>query len=54
MARATLVVDSREACLAEAGELVMAMAEGHLDPTDSPAEIGEVSGGLEAWTHRRS
>jgi len=45
VARATLVVDSREACLAEAGELVMAMAEGDLDPTVSPAEIGEVLAG---------
>jgi ornithine cyclodeaminase/alanine dehydrogenase-like protein (mu-crystallin family) len=43
--RATLVVDSREACLAEAGELVMAMREGHLDPEASPAEIGEVLAG---------
>jgi ornithine cyclodeaminase/alanine dehydrogenase-like protein (mu-crystallin family) len=45
VARAALFVDSREACLAEAGELVMAMAEGHLDPTVSPAEIGEVLAG---------
>jgi ornithine cyclodeaminase/alanine dehydrogenase-like protein (mu-crystallin family) len=43
--RSTLFVDSREACLAEAGELVMAMAEGQLDPADSPAEIGEVLAG---------
>ena len=40
--RATLVVDSREACMAEAGELVMAIAEGQLDAASSPAEIGEV------------
>lgn len=43
--RATLVVDSREACLAEAGELVMAIAEGNLDAAVSPAEIGEVLSG---------
>jgi ornithine cyclodeaminase/alanine dehydrogenase-like protein (mu-crystallin family) len=43
--RATVVVDSREACLAEAGELVMARAEGHLDPATEPAEIGEVLAG---------
>jgi ornithine cyclodeaminase/alanine dehydrogenase-like protein (mu-crystallin family) len=43
--RATLFVDSREACMAEAGELVMAMAEGQLDPTVLPAEIGEVLAG---------
>ena len=44
--RATLVVDSREACMAEAGELVMAIAEGQLDADVSPAEIGEVLAGL--------
>ncbi|MDH3814595.1 MAG: ornithine cyclodeaminase [Acidobacteriota bacterium] len=44
--RATLVVDSREACMAEAGELVMAIAEGQLDGEVSPAEIGEVLAGL--------
>jgi ornithine cyclodeaminase/alanine dehydrogenase-like protein (mu-crystallin family) len=42
VARAAIFVDSREACMAEAGELVMAMAEGQLDPTVLPAEIGEV------------
>jgi ornithine cyclodeaminase/alanine dehydrogenase-like protein (mu-crystallin family) len=45
VARAKLFVDSREACLAEAGELVMAMAEGNLDPTVPPAEIGEILAG---------
>ena len=45
VARSTLVVDSREACLVEAGELVMAIAEGNLDPTVPPAEIGEVLAG---------
>ena len=43
--RAKLFVDSRDACLAEAGELVMAMAEGHFDPAVPPAEIGEVLAG---------
>ena len=43
--RATLVVDSRQACMAEAGELVMAMGEGHLERDASPAEIGEVLAG---------
>jgi ornithine cyclodeaminase/alanine dehydrogenase-like protein (mu-crystallin family) len=43
--RATLFVDSREACMAEAGELVMAMGEGHLDSEADPAEIGEVLAG---------
>jgi ornithine cyclodeaminase/alanine dehydrogenase-like protein (mu-crystallin family) len=44
--RAKLFVDSREACMAEAGELVMAMGEGLLDSEASPAEIGEVLAGL--------
>jgi len=43
--RSTIFVDSREACLAEAGDLVMATAEGHLDLTVPPAEIGEVLAG---------
>ena len=43
--RSTVFVDSRQACLAEAGELVLAMGEGHLDPKASPAEIGEVLAG---------
>jgi ornithine cyclodeaminase/alanine dehydrogenase-like protein (mu-crystallin family) len=45
MARARLLVDSRTACLAEAGDLVMAMEEGLLDADCSPAEIGEVAAG---------
>jgi ornithine cyclodeaminase/alanine dehydrogenase-like protein (mu-crystallin family) len=43
--RAALFVDSREACMAEAGDLVMAMGEGHLDSEVEPAEIGEVLAG---------
>ena len=45
MGRSTVIVDSREACLAEAGDLVMAMGEGHLDSEAEPAEIGEVLAG---------
>jgi len=45
VARARLYVDSREACLAEAGDLVMAMGEGLLDAECTPAEIGEVAAG---------
>jgi ornithine cyclodeaminase len=45
MARARLVVDSRSACLAEAGELVMAMEEGLLAADCVPVEIGEVAAG---------
>jgi ornithine cyclodeaminase/alanine dehydrogenase-like protein (mu-crystallin family) len=43
--RSTVFVDSREACLAEAGDLVLAVGEGHLDPEARPAEIGEVLAG---------
>jgi ornithine cyclodeaminase/alanine dehydrogenase-like protein (mu-crystallin family) len=43
--RSTVFVDSREACLAEAGDLVMAVGEGHLDAGYEPAEIGEVLAG---------
>ena len=46
MGRSTVVVDSRGACLAEAGDLVMAIAEGYLDADVSPAEIGEVLAGV--------
>jgi ornithine cyclodeaminase/alanine dehydrogenase-like protein (mu-crystallin family) len=42
MGRSTVFVDSRQACLAEAGDLVMAVEEGHLDAHTRPAEIGEV------------
>jgi ornithine cyclodeaminase/alanine dehydrogenase-like protein (mu-crystallin family) len=45
VARARLVVDSRSACLAEAGDLVMAIEEGLLDAECTPAELGEVAAG---------
>jgi ornithine cyclodeaminase/alanine dehydrogenase-like protein (mu-crystallin family) len=46
VARSRLVVDSRPACMAEAGELVMAINEGLLDAGFQPSEIGEVAAGL--------
>lgn len=43
--RGSIVVDNREACLAEAGEITLLRAAGKL-PTDfSPVEIGEVING---------
>jgi ornithine cyclodeaminase/alanine dehydrogenase-like protein (mu-crystallin family) len=45
VARSRLVVDSRKACLAEAGDLVMAVQEGLLNAHDPPDEIGEVLAG---------
>jgi ornithine cyclodeaminase/alanine dehydrogenase-like protein (mu-crystallin family) len=47
VARARLVVDSRETYLHEAGELVMALAEGLLAADTTPAELGEVVAGTE-------
>ena len=48
VARAHLVVDSREACLAEAGDLVLAVREGLVAEDFVPAEIGEVVAGTAA------
>lgn len=48
VARARFVVDSRDACLAEAGELVMAVKEGLVAEDFVPAEIGEVVAGTAA------
>jgi ornithine cyclodeaminase/alanine dehydrogenase-like protein (mu-crystallin family) len=45
VARSRLVVDSRKACLAEAGDLVLAVQEGLLDAHVPPDEIGEVVAG---------
>ena len=45
VARSQLVVDSRKACLAEAGDLVLAVQEGLLDAHNPPDEIGEVVAG---------
>jgi len=43
--RATVVVDSREAALAEAGDLLLAIEEGYFAREDIHAEIGEVAAG---------
>lgn len=40
--RATVVVDQREACLSEAGELLPLMADGRLPSDFAPAELGEL------------
>jgi ornithine cyclodeaminase/alanine dehydrogenase-like protein (mu-crystallin family) len=45
VARARLVVDSRLACLAEAGDLVMAIEEGNLSSDCRPDALGEVASG---------
>lgn len=43
---ARIVVDARESALAEAGELLMALAQGAIHHTDIHAEIGEIAAGL--------
>jgi len=41
-----IVVDSREAAMAEAGDLIVAIGRGEIRPSDIYAEIGEVAAGL--------
>jgi alanine dehydrogenase len=45
VARAKVVVDSREACMAEAGDLLMPMRDGVIAPTHIYAELGELVAG---------
>lgn len=45
MARARVVVDEREACLSEAGDLAIPIREGLMKEEDIHAEIGEVAAG---------
>ncbi len=42
VARARIVVDSREACLAEAGDLIIPLHKGLISESDIHAELGEV------------
>jgi ornithine cyclodeaminase/alanine dehydrogenase-like protein (mu-crystallin family) len=45
VARGRLIVDSRAAALQEAGDLVLAMAEGHFGPGHIAGELGDVLAG---------
>ena len=45
VARATLVVDSRAAALVESGDILLAIAEGHIDSGHIHAELGEIVAG---------
>jgi ornithine cyclodeaminase/alanine dehydrogenase-like protein (mu-crystallin family) len=45
VARARLVVDSRAACMAEAGDLIQPMEAGRIDESHIHAEIGEIAAG---------
>lgn len=45
VARSVIVVDSREAALAEAGDLVIPMKEGRISGPDTWVELGEVAAG---------
>jgi ornithine cyclodeaminase/alanine dehydrogenase-like protein (mu-crystallin family) len=42
VSRAKIVVDTREGCLAEAGDLIMPIQSGVIAPTDIHAELGEM------------
>jgi len=42
VARSLVIVDERGACLAEAGDLVMALKEGYIDQQHITAELGEI------------
>ena len=46
--RAKIVVDSREACLAEAGDLIIPLKKGVISETDIHAELGEIVLGRKA------
>jgi alanine dehydrogenase len=48
VARAVLVVDSREAALRESGDIVQGIKEGRFDATHIAAELGEVAGKLKS------
>jgi len=48
IAQATVVVDSREACLAEAGDLLIPIRQGLIAPTHIYAELGELVTGRKA------
>jgi alanine dehydrogenase len=48
VARARVIVDSRAAALKEAGDLVIAIEEGHIGPGHIAAELGEVLAGRAA------
>ena len=43
--RSRLVVDSRAACLEEAGDLLIPLGEGLIGPPDTWVEIGEIAAG---------
>lgn len=45
VSRAKIVVDSREACLEEAGDLIIPLKKGLLSPRDIYAEIGDIARG---------
>jgi alanine dehydrogenase len=53
ISRAKIVVDTREGCLAEAGDLIMSIQSGFIDPTDIHAELGEIVRGAKAGRESR-
>ncbi|MBO0829803.1 MAG: ornithine cyclodeaminase family protein [Pseudonocardia sp.] len=53
LGRARVVVESRESALREAGEIVLAVREGRLDP-DAPLTMAELVGTVDLGSHRAS
>jgi alanine dehydrogenase len=53
VSRAKIVVDTREGCLAEAGDLIKPIQSGVIGPTDIHAELGEVVRGAKAGRESR-
>jgi alanine dehydrogenase len=49
-----IVVDSREGAMAEAGDLLIALAQGAIRPDDIHAEIGEIAAGLKPGRERET
>lgn len=52
--RAKIVVDTREGCLAEAGDLILPLRSGVISETDIHAELGEVVRGVKAGRETQS
>jgi len=52
--RAKIVVDTREGCLAEAGDLILPLLSGVISETDIYAELGEVVRGVKAGRETQS
>jgi ornithine cyclodeaminase len=54
VSRAKIVVDTREGCLAEAGDLIMPLRSGAISEADIHAELGEITRGLKTGRETES